>query len=95
MDKLKDIVERMIKVSGMEEVYLEYRVVRDWKNIVGEGIARNVKAVECREGILKLFCPNAIWRNELIFLKKDIIKKINDFIGKEVVRDIRFTYKRR
>ena len=43
-----------------------------------------------RDGKLFVHVPQAEWRNELIFLKKDLIEKINTTMHQDIVNDIIF-----
>ncbi len=96
MENLKNILYEIIKKKGLERLFLEHRAVKLWNKIVGKPIADKTDAVDCDDGVLKVFCPDPVWRNELVFLKKDIIKKINKYFGREIIKDIRFVaYRRR
>jgi len=43
-----------------------------------------------RDGKLFVHVSQAEWRNELIFLKKDLIEKINTSMHQDIVNDIIF-----
>ncbi len=61
-----------------------------WDNAVGEAIAKNARP-EAFKGILLLVnVVSSTWMQDLQFLKKDIIKKINDALGKALVEEIKF-----
>lgn len=61
-----------------------------WDQVVGEGIAGVTYAKSIDNGKLLVKVKDASWRNELSYLKLEIIENLNDRIGKKVVIDIIF-----
>lgn len=61
-----------------------------WKNVVGEAIANNSKPAGFKGKILLVYVSSPVWIQELQYYKKDMITKINDALGKELVCDIKF-----
>lgn len=91
MENLSNILFQFFKKKGLEKRFYEYQVIKEWENIVGEGIALKVKAVNCKDGILYLFSSDSIMRAEIYNLKNEIIKDINKFFKRKIVKDIKFT----
>jgi len=89
--EINQLVWNVLRSRGYEKAVREQMVVQSWSEIVGDRIAREAKAVGVENGAVFVHVPNAAWRNELTFLKADLLKKIRDFIGKPVVQDIIFT----
>ena len=61
-----------------------------WNNAVGEPIAKNTRPAAFRGKLLLVNVVSSTWMHELKFLKKDIIKKINEALGKTLVEEIKF-----
>ena len=61
-----------------------------WPEAVGETIAAKTKAQKIKDGILTIKVEDSVWRNELVYLRMDFRKKINEKIGKEIIKDIKF-----
>jgi predicted nucleic acid-binding Zn ribbon protein len=61
-----------------------------WNNVVGEAIANNSKPAGFKGKILLVYVSSPVWIQELQYYKKDMIIKINDALGKELVCDIKF-----
>ncbi|MBU1711980.1 MAG: DUF721 domain-containing protein [Proteobacteria bacterium] len=61
-----------------------------WNNVVGEAIANNSKPAGFKGKILLVYVNSPVWIQELQYYKKDMITKINDALGKELVCDIKF-----
>lgn len=88
--KLDVAIREVIKEYGLEEKLKETSVLTSWDEIVGERIAQVAKAKKIKNGKLNVSVENPVWRNELIFLKKEIIEKINKKFKEEIVKEIIF-----
>lgn len=65
-------------------------IYRTWKQTVGDNIARNSRPEGIRAGVLFVGVSNSVWMQELSFLKKKIIEKINENLSGNRIKDIRF-----
>ncbi|MEN3045456.1 MAG: DUF721 domain-containing protein [Candidatus Hydrothermales bacterium] len=90
MDNLYKILHEFFKSKGLEGRFYEYQVIKEWHKIIGEGLAKDVEAIDCKNGILYLFSTDSILRSEIYNLKKDIIKSINKYFNKKIVKDLKF-----
>jgi predicted nucleic acid-binding Zn ribbon protein len=61
-----------------------------WNNVVGEAVANNSKPAEFKGKILIVHVSSSVWLQELQYYKKEMITKINNKLGKELVCDIKF-----
>jgi len=61
-----------------------------WNNVVGEAVANNSKPAGFKGKVLIVHVSSSAWMQELQYYKKDMITKINDVLGKELVEDIKF-----
>lgn len=59
-----------------------------WEKSVGEQIAARARPAGFREGILTVIVDNAPWMQQLTYLKKQIVAKLNENIGEELITDI-------
>lgn len=75
---------------GMGKKIRQYEVIDLWAGIVGEQIAKVAVAEYINGSKLFVRVARATWRNELVFLKKDLIGKINAALNEEVISDIIF-----
>ena len=61
-----------------------------WDSAVGEAIAKNTRPAAFKGKLLLVNVISSTWMHELQFFKKDIIKKINEALGKALVEEIKF-----
>jgi predicted nucleic acid-binding Zn ribbon protein len=59
-----------------------------WDTAVGRQIAAQARPVNFRDGVLTVVVSNAPWMQQLNFMKKGIIEKINGTLGEELVKEI-------
>ena len=85
---LNDVLNNLIKNLGIERQILENQAILFWPLIAGPKIAKNTTAERIQDGILFVKVNSDVWRNELLFYKKDLINKLNIKLGKQVVSDI-------
>ena len=87
---LGEAIEELVQSLGIKKKLHEYEAVLQWERVVGEQIAKVATATRITKGVLFVKVKTSTWRNELTIRKPEIIKKINDTIGEEIVNDIKF-----
>jgi predicted nucleic acid-binding Zn ribbon protein len=83
-------LDELLGGLGIEKKLQEYDAVVFWDVVVGERIAQIAQAVKIAHGTLFVRVKTSTWRNELMMRKVQIKDKLNDYIGKETVKDIKF-----
>ncbi|MCP4693350.1 MAG: DUF721 domain-containing protein [Desulfobacterales bacterium] len=66
------------------------RIWETWEGAVGKAIAENARPEAFRGKELLVYVNSSAWLHQLGFLKKDIIKKVNEALGADLVKEIRF-----
>jgi predicted nucleic acid-binding Zn ribbon protein len=94
MKKVGTIIDRVMSKLGLSKRYHEQKALLVWDSIVGGRIAGKTKPLYAREGTLVVEVENSTWMNELQFLKREMIEKLNKKIGQWVIDDIHFLLKK-
>ncbi len=94
MKKVGSIIDKVMYKLGLSKRYNEQKAILIWDGIVGERIAGKTKPLYAREGTLVVEVENSTWMNELQFLKREMIEKLNKKLGRWVIDDIHFLLKR-
>jgi len=92
---LGDVLSQLVKDLGFEKKFEEMEVIAQWPDVVGRQIASHTHAVSCEGGKLFVEVDSASWRQELFYMKVDILKRLNHGAGQEIVQDIILTNTRR
>lgn len=90
MDKVSNSIPLVLKQYGLLDSFCKQRIIFNWATIVGKTIASNSHIDSIKENIVYICAYQSVWMNELNMNKKTLIKKINDFYGKALVKDIKF-----
>ncbi len=80
----------VLRELGLGPRMKQYEVLELWKEVVGEQIAGVTEAEHISGGKLFVRVARPTWRNELVYLKKDLIEKLNTVLHERVVTDIIF-----
>ena len=80
----------MLRKFGIDNAIAQNKALNLWNEIVGDTVAKNTEPDRVEHGVMIVKVSSPTWRQELYFQKKEIIQKINNKIGKNVIRDIRF-----
>ncbi|OGF14464.1 MAG: hypothetical protein A2W00_00045 [Candidatus Eisenbacteria bacterium RBG_16_71_46] len=90
MEPAGGVLARVLRDLGLERDVLGWKAVQEWPRLVGARVARHARAVAYREGTLHVEVEGSAWMHELGFLKRELIRKINQQLDSGVVRDVRF-----
>ena len=89
-EQLKAILERIIKRKGWEKRLKENILLASWEKLFSPPVSRVAKPLKIESGRLYLQVKEPAWKSELSFQKLEILKKLNEFSGAEIVREIHF-----
>lgn len=85
-----DVLPRIMSFLNCEKEYQKQSVFFFWEQIVGRDIALHVRPVRMDFRTLYLSADAPVWANELRYMERDLIDKINAFACAELVKEIRF-----
>ncbi|HIG52615.1 MAG TPA: DUF721 domain-containing protein [Candidatus Latescibacteria bacterium] len=86
---LDGLLESVIAELGAEQKLAECRARIVWEEAVGSALAQHARPLRVRRGQLEIAVPSAVWRTQLSFMQRDIIARINQLLGSEVVKGLR------
>jgi predicted nucleic acid-binding Zn ribbon protein len=87
---LKEAIEQMLNVYKIKRRYDETGIVSLWPDLVGKSVANRTKELFIRDKKLFLRIESSVIKNELVLMRSQIIKKINEDAKTELVADIVF-----
>ena len=61
-----------------------------WQETVGDVISENTRPVAIKKEQLLVHVTSSSWIQQLMFLQHDIITKVNNALGKEQIKKIKF-----
>src|SRR5690242_8961407 len=91
MSSLSEVLEQALRKLDLGEAALEARAVMLWPEIVGPQMARASEAQSFRGGTLVVVTRSSSWNQEFSFQKAAILRRYRERLGRELVKDLRFT----
>jgi predicted nucleic acid-binding Zn ribbon protein len=88
--KLGDVIREMIENYRMEGKLNEVKLLHSWEKVVGDMIARHTRDLKIINRKLFVSVDSPALRNELTYSRGEIVKKLNEEAGAEVIDDIVF-----
>jgi predicted nucleic acid-binding Zn ribbon protein len=85
-----DAIEELIAQLGIKKKLHEQDAFVVWDQAVGERIAKIAIPTRMLRGTLIVSVKSGAWRNELSMRKQEIICRINELVGDEILKDIKF-----
>ncbi|MCH8287731.1 MAG: DUF721 domain-containing protein [Candidatus Marinimicrobia bacterium] len=90
MPWLSEALDEVIKEIGIRKSVVSNRARDVWGEAVGDLINANTTLQTVDKDKLIVIVSNDAWRQELSYRKEEILKKINELIGEEAIKDIIF-----
>lgn len=85
------IVPKTMKKLGLLKEYKKHQIFYSWGDIVGKEMGKHISPQEFEFGVLYVYASSSVWANNFQYLKLEIIDKLNEFLGYELIKDIQFT----
>ena len=86
-----DAIRNAVEKLGLTTKFQEQRAMSLWPQIAGEQIASVTEAYSIHHGELLVSVQHATWRHHLMLQRENFRQQLNDVLGSDVVRLIRFT----
>ena len=90
-ESVGDVLRNLLEETALQERMDELKAAEIWRNLVGEEMAALTGKPFVKNGMMQIGVPNASLRHELTMNRSQLRRIINETIGKETIKDIRFT----
>lgn len=84
------ILTDVLRDLGLSKKLSEQRAVVEWNDIVGRKVAEHARALRVDNGRLFVEVDSSVWSQELTLMKRNILRQINDRIGRKAIDNIHF-----
>lgn len=85
-----DIIDKAIKNYRIESDEELSHVWSLWNGLVGEAIAKNAQPAAFKGKLLLVHVTSSTWMHQLQFMKEEIKAKVNNALGKNLIKEIKF-----
>ena len=91
VESLRDVLLRTLREQGLETPLKHKRLVEAWPEVAGPVIARYTLNTYIYNQTLFVRLSNPSLRSDLSMMRSELVKKLNDVVGEQVIVDIRFS----
>jgi predicted nucleic acid-binding Zn ribbon protein len=88
--RVSEVLERLVSSMGIQKRIGEHRAWQLWPEVVGPAISSRTRIIQVKRGIMLVAASSPAWAQELTYIKRDILAKMNDRLGDSPLNDIRF-----
>lgn len=87
---VKELILKTLREQGLETPLLQKRLMEAWPVVAGETISRYTGSVSIRNQTLYVHLTSPALRADLSMQRSEYVKRLNDYVGSQVITDIRF-----
>lgn len=84
------LISHVLRTFELESRLKEQTCIMVWDEVVGEQVAKAAQPELIRDGRMFVITKSPVWANELSLYKKDMIARLNQKVGENVLKDIVF-----
>lgn len=91
-----DVLQALLQNSKSElaDGFLRWKLEQQWEEVVGKMIAEQTMPASYQRGTLHIWVRHSAWMQQLWYFQETIKEKINLFVGKTWVKEVRLTLDR-
>lgn len=91
---IKKILENIFKESKILPDINVLLLKKNWENIIGDQLYEHTEPIRINKNQLIIKCDHQGWINSLQFYKSEIINNINSLSNNNIIKDIKFIFKK-
>lgn len=88
--QIKNLILRNMRAQGLETPLLQKRLIDAWPTVMGDTIAGYTQNLYIRNQTLFVHLINPALRADLSMQRQEIVRRLNENVGSQVIADIRF-----
>ena len=88
--KVDNLLRVILRENGLETPLLQRRIVEAWDSIAGESVAKYTAEKYIRNQDLCVRIMNPALRADLGMRKTELVRRLNEAVGGQVITGIRF-----
>lgn len=89
-ESIGKIIQGFLETEKLDTKMYELQVAALWADVVGQGVNRYTVNRYVKDGSLYVRLSSAPLRNELMLGRSILVKRLNEAVGREVIKDIIF-----
>jgi predicted nucleic acid-binding Zn ribbon protein len=86
--KIRDLLNEFLQENKLDTKLKERDLIDSWEELMGKTISRATQKIYIKDGKLFVVIPSSVIRNELYMLKQEIVRKLNEKVGGNMITDL-------
>jgi predicted nucleic acid-binding Zn ribbon protein len=86
--KISDILQEFLRDNKLDVKLKERQLIESWEELMGKTIFRATKQIYIKESKLFVVISSSVIRNEIHMLKQEIVKKLNEKAGEDIITEL-------
>jgi hypothetical protein len=86
--KIGSLLDEFVRANNLHHGLAEYRITKGWGELLGKSVAMATTSIYIKERKLFVKLHSSVYRNELIMIKEDLIRRLNEIAGADVIDDV-------
>ncbi len=86
--RISDVISDCLRELNIDRKLKEVSLVSQWEEMMGRTIASRTDKIYIRNGVLYLHITSAVLKNELLMMRRQIIDRLNENAGEELVKTL-------
>ena len=87
---LKEAIEQLLNVYKLRRKFDETSLIAAWPELMGRAVANRTSQLYIRERKLFIRIESSVLKNELMMIRSEIVKRMNEKAGSSVLDEIVF-----
>ena len=87
---LKEAIEQLLNVYKLRRKFDETSLIAAWPELMGKAVANRTSQLYIRERKLFIKVESSVLKNELVMIRSEIVKRMNERAGSAVLDEIVF-----
>ncbi len=87
---IRELIMRNLRQQGLEMPLLQKRLVEAWPVVAGDAIARYTLNAYIKNQTLCVHLSSPALRSDLAMRRQEFVSRLNEYVGNQVIADIRF-----
>ena len=89
-EPISEVIRQYLKELQLEQKLKEVSLTGQWEEVVGRIIASKTERITIRDGIMYIHIRSSVVKNELMMIREELVKALNERAGEELVKEIVF-----
>lgn len=88
--RISEVLKSYVQENNLEQKLSELDLIKSWESVVGKTVARYTSDLFIQNSTLFVKTSSPVVRNELLMIREEIRVRLNEVVGRELIKTIVF-----